>query len=860
MKVFLSFLLGALTSSTGLLAQSAKMISTDSDLSLSQYSNINGYQPKLMMNPGELANLQEGVEAVLGLEEFRQAVAAHPAAERLVIHREDGIVSIRPSDTAQDVGGIDQDENREIINQLRAVLPAEFSDPLLRDQISSNNSGIQIDVDPLSSVRLREIIEKLDCRLCWEELADSDRQKELQSAQAALQAAFEKQQWGACRAWKKVIKKTEQASKSWNTASEALAQGNLDKAFQWRKVAEQLNTSAEKIREIAQIYSLGDAKKAKLLERAAPSTKLSDDQLQSISLALEKAKGATEQGNLPLAELWQKSSVQHQKLAEHYRQAVEVILSGNAAERLRFFEAASSAKLSDDQLKSAFLALEKVRGATEQGNLPLAELWKKSAVQYQETAEHWFQATAAKSQGNKVEYDRYAEAATSAKSSSDQLELAIEAFGKTTTARTQGNATIETAWEKVTTQHQKSADYDRRAAEARKEGNVNNASCFTKAANFTLSSAKQLRSAVEAVEKENTARMQGDVVMTTAWEKVAIQHQTSADYYRRAAEASETRNSTNTPLYTDNETRLIQAACSASSSADHLRLAASVLKKATETTEQGYLPLADLWRKSAVQYQEFAEEYYQASLASVTGNAAERLHFAQAANNADFCTRQLSSASSALNNAITATKQDNLALAELWAQIVLRYQQSAEYRATATRASENSTLAVFLGKASSAAMYSASRLQESIWNFERARETPAADQDRIDSCNKIALQQQEAAEYAHKAASAFALGNDVEGERWDKAGWSAVRYNKELESADRAIRVSSSSCSCGQCLQLKDLRKTAAKLHKESSDYYRQALEAYTIGNASQGTILYQRGVFAGTAAEKAERDAQRLL
>src|SRR3990167_744957 len=113
MKVFLSFLLGALTSSTGLLAQSAKMISTDSDLSLSQYSNINGYQPKLMMNPGELANLQEGVEAVLGLEEFRQAVAAHPAAERLVIHREDGIVSIRPSDTAQDVGGIDQDENRE---------------------------------------------------------------------------------------------------------------------------------------------------------------------------------------------------------------------------------------------------------------------------------------------------------------------------------------------------------------------------------------------------------------------------------------------------------------------------------------------------------------------------------------------------------------------------------------------------------------------------------------------------------------------------------------------------------------------------------------------------------------------------
>ncbi|HLB33288.1 MAG TPA: hypothetical protein VJK54_03530 [Chthoniobacterales bacterium] len=64
MKVFLSFLLGALTSSSSLLAQSAKMTSADSDLSLHQYSNINGSQPKLMMNPGELENLKAGAEAL----------------------------------------------------------------------------------------------------------------------------------------------------------------------------------------------------------------------------------------------------------------------------------------------------------------------------------------------------------------------------------------------------------------------------------------------------------------------------------------------------------------------------------------------------------------------------------------------------------------------------------------------------------------------------------------------------------------------------------------------------------------------------------------------------------------------------
>ena len=116
--------------------------------------------PEMQMNTGII----KGVEEVLGIEGFRKAIVDHPTAERLVIHREGGTISLRPREAlSNNTKAVTCSENKEIIDQLRTVLPPEFgNDPLLNYQIPSNNSGVSIGVDPLSAERLREILNKLD--------------------------------------------------------------------------------------------------------------------------------------------------------------------------------------------------------------------------------------------------------------------------------------------------------------------------------------------------------------------------------------------------------------------------------------------------------------------------------------------------------------------------------------------------------------------------------------------------------------------------------------------------------------------------------------------------------------------------
>ena len=222
-KIIPLLLLTTSTISSLLLAQSAKITADASNSSLLQYSDINEYQPKLMMDPkliGEGAEelgkalgvvkdqsksvgskIAEKVEdtkisshdghqiaaftnipwydekliseqsskkeAVLSLtlDDFRNALTTYPTASRLIIVEEDDNISIQARDNTQNTlakNHTENSENREIIDKLRLLLPELSQDPLLRYQVSSNNSGIRIGFDPLSAERLRKIFEKIN--------------------------------------------------------------------------------------------------------------------------------------------------------------------------------------------------------------------------------------------------------------------------------------------------------------------------------------------------------------------------------------------------------------------------------------------------------------------------------------------------------------------------------------------------------------------------------------------------------------------------------------------------------------------------------------------------------------------------
>src|SRR3990167_2081066 len=93
-----------------LFAQSYTTPLNQSSVLVDEYSNISKYigneggnsifpvdcqadfAPQMQMDHA----IVEGVEEVLGLEDFRKAVETHPTAERLIIHREGEDLSIRP--------------------------------------------------------------------------------------------------------------------------------------------------------------------------------------------------------------------------------------------------------------------------------------------------------------------------------------------------------------------------------------------------------------------------------------------------------------------------------------------------------------------------------------------------------------------------------------------------------------------------------------------------------------------------------------------------------------------------------------------------------------------------------------------
>src|SRR3990167_6616074 len=203
-----------------------------------------------------------------------------------------------------------------------------------------------------------------------------------------IAAATEASNYSEKEAWNKVVEKTEQASESWLNVSEALSQGNRERALSWKTVAEQLEKSLEEWKKVAQHCASNYSNSIRGLEDFETEAFIGD-QLSHVERSRLQSKEALEQGNASVATLWQKAAEQYQDAAEYYRQ-VNVV--DRCDQELTFCcsnTTAISARLRADQLEKAAKGLAKSLEITKAGNTSVVTLWQKISSQHQVASEYY---------------------------------------------------------------------------------------------------------------------------------------------------------------------------------------------------------------------------------------------------------------------------------------------------------------------------------------------------------------------------------------------------------------------------------------------------------------------------------------
>ena len=131
--------------------------------SISSSSNQHQKSPAAVISTENQEASEADPITPLSLDDFRNALISYPSATRLVIIEQEGNCSIQACDDDPSAPGRNRSENKDIIDRLREILPALANDSLLQYQVvSNNNNGIRIGFDPLSTARLRNIIDKVD--------------------------------------------------------------------------------------------------------------------------------------------------------------------------------------------------------------------------------------------------------------------------------------------------------------------------------------------------------------------------------------------------------------------------------------------------------------------------------------------------------------------------------------------------------------------------------------------------------------------------------------------------------------------------------------------------------------------------
>ncbi|HLB34482.1 MAG TPA: hypothetical protein VJK54_09655 [Chthoniobacterales bacterium] len=261
--------------------------------------------------------------------------------------------------------------------------------------------------------------------------------------------------------------------------------------------------------------------------------------------------------------------------------------------------------------------------------------------------------------------------------------------------------------------------------------------------------------------------------------------------------------------------------------------ASSYWNYANEALIQGNQSLAVLWGKTAQKYEESSDYKRQAANAIASGNETDYNCFDQVAQSVQQSADQLKEASKTLGKVNQVTRENQGEFSALLLQASKQYEEAAEYYGKTAKAklSKNNNDYYYFDEAASSASLSADQLREASEALGKANQATAANQGELSVLlMKSVRQWKESAEYYHLAVNAKGNENNADYDRFYLAGCSACDSARQLKETV-AIRE-----EIGKAMEL-DYAKVipvlmeAAKKYEESSEYYRQAMNAKISGN-----------------------------
>ncbi|HLB32688.1 MAG TPA: hypothetical protein VJK54_00470, partial [Chthoniobacterales bacterium] len=396
----------------------------------------------------------------------------------------------------------------------RATVPTSVAIRLPVGSNSSSSSSATISeqgaVEAVSTILTAEESEEEKVGTFLEEYEEDEQSEDLEELEGQVKAlnvkedaktAHTQHNWSKSNARDRVTAQTEQAVRSRQKESEALAQGMSERAILWRKAAEQSEASAEEWKRVLQACVSENEETVK----AMTSRAYSDFCLSHAATSIAKSEEARAQGDHEQAVLWRNIATQYEESAEYRRQAANALSSGNNADYDRLDTAGKYAKTGALQLENVSHALEKaVEAATADGG-GLAALWRKTAEQYKEFAEYHRQDASDYSHGNvdKRKHRSFWAAYHAIKGVVKQLEEASSALGKAAQARAANQIELATIWFTVAEKFQESVEYKYQATNVR--SNAADRKRFNKLGKSAMISAYRLKNSITAEEQATQA-------------------------------------------------------------------------------------------------------------------------------------------------------------------------------------------------------------------------------------------------------------------------------------------------------------------------------------------------------------------
>ncbi|HLB33293.1 MAG TPA: hypothetical protein VJK54_03555 [Chthoniobacterales bacterium] len=609
----------------------------------------------LMMDPAELKNIEEGVDALRGVITTKRTVAEGEVAEA-------SSVRARGSDVASDVN----------------CCELSIYSPLLT--LASLKKDFQT---------VQEKIPKIT-----------------EQIKAAKQASKEKRGGEKAYFWDRIAIKLEQSRDSWNKVNELVTQGKHERAFLWRKVAEESEVSAEGMRQVIISYISGQKEAAEQLERQAWNTYY----LSDASTWLLKSKEALEKAD----------QIQAGRLLSKLAYADEV-QGVDGAQKLSVQELLDASSTGATKQFAAEIEFRKESNGE-------GEFWRRLAEHYKIAADYEKKALEAHHLGKEDERNSWVLAGKSAYASADYQVKAIE-------AEAVGKITLAAGYRDVAAISQRAADQWKLSAERKAAREISEAYSWGNAGMSLQSQADYQAKVIEAEEA-------GKITLAAGYREAAATFQRAAEQNKLTAET-----------YVAGK---MSEAYSWGKEAESLRLKAGYQAKACEAEEAGKAMLVASYREAVVISQRAADQWKLSAETEIAGKEIESNSWGKEGESlqkqADYYARA-SEAEEAEETQFAAGYRE---AATIVRRAAIQHRKSAQAYATEKKDEGDSWKRV-------------GKFLQSVVDYQvKACEAQEEGKTMIAVGYREAIEiLQKAADYQVKAIEAIALGKKDESDGWD---------------------------------------------------------------------------------------------